>query len=158
MNYYENQKQRCVDRYVENMIGSSYMFFIPYGSCGTIATETRRDGNIGLKNIVIFQNDPEFQEVWDSSKKLSCDWVSRIDKYITFRPFSVEMLRHEEITFQGDNVDCWMDIQRGQGPHAPTVSGVVPIGERLTMVIYIKDTQGTFDVHVKVCNQDSTNS
>lgn len=83
-----------------NSFSQSYLFFIPYGGCGTISTETRRDGTIGLKNIVIFQNDPEFQEVWDRSKKLSCDWVSRIDKVVTFAPFSVDMLQHEEVINQ----------------------------------------------------------
>jgi hypothetical protein len=130
---------------------SGYNFFIPSTLCGTIQTDTRRDGTIGFKNIIIIQNDPEYQEVWDMARKISCDWVTRIDKYVTFAPFGVDMLGIKEIAFPGDTVDCWMDIQRGHGPYAPTIAGVVPIGEKLTIVIYIRDRDGSFDIHVKDC-------
>ncbi|CAG2166525.1 unnamed protein product, partial [Oppiella nova] len=85
------------------------------------------------------------------ARKISCDWVTRIDKYVTFAPFGVDMLNIKELTFPGDTVDCWMDIQRGRGPFAPTVSGIVPIGEKVTIVIYIRDRDSTFDIHVKDC-------
>ena len=42
----------------------------------------------------------------------------------------------------GDNVDCWMEIQHGKGPWANPVSGIVPLGTTLTMVIGINDKQG----------------
>lgn len=42
----------------------------------------------------------------------------------------------------GDNVDCWMEIQHGKGPWAPPVSGIVPLGSTLTLVVAINDYRG----------------
>ena len=42
----------------------------------------------------------------------------------------------------GDNVDCWMEIQDGKGPWASPVTGIVPIGSTLTMVVAINDPNG----------------
>ena len=44
--------------------------------------------------------------------------------------------------FLGDNVDCWMEIQHGKGPWAPPVSGIVPLGSTLTLVVAINDYRG----------------
>ena len=44
----------------------------------------------------------------------------------------------------GDNVDCWMEIQQGKGPWASPVTGIVPLGTTLTMVIGIDDKNGEF--------------
>ncbi len=43
----------------------------------------------------------------------------------------------------GDNVDCWMEIQQGKGPWASPVTGIVPLGTTLTMVVGIDDKEGT---------------
>lgn len=45
-------------------------------------------------------------------------------------------------SFSGDNVDCWMEIQHGKGPWAPPVSGIVPLGSILTLVVAINDYRG----------------
>ena len=45
----------------------------------------------------------------------------------------------------GDNVDCWMEIQHGKGPWASPVSGIVPLGTTLTMVVGINDKQGELE-------------
>ena len=42
----------------------------------------------------------------------------------------------------GDNVDCWMGIQQGKGPWASPVTGIVPLGTTLTMVVGIDDKEG----------------
>lgn len=44
----------------------------------------------------------------------------------------------------GDNVDCWMEIQHGKGPWAPPVSGIVPLGSTLTLVVAINDYRGKY--------------
>lgn len=49
----------------------------------------------------------------------------------------------------GDNVDCWMEIQHGKGPWAPPVSGIVPLGSTLTLVVAINDYRGKNLLHVK---------
>ena len=46
--------------------------------------------------------------------------------------------------FLGDNVDCWMEIQQGKGPWASPVTGIVPLGTTLTMVVGIDDKEGKF--------------
>lgn len=46
------------------------------------------------------------------------------------------------VTISGDNVDCWMEIQHGKGPWAPPVSGIVPLGSTLTLVVAINDYRG----------------
>ena len=40
--------------------------------------------------------------------------------------------------FAGDNVGCWMQIQVGKGPWSSEVSGIVKIGQTMTMVMGIK--------------------
>lgn len=49
--------------------------------------------------------------------------------------------------FVGDNVDCWMEIQHGKGPWAPPVSGIVPLGSTLTLVVAINDFKGMSDFY-----------
>ncbi len=49
-------------------------------------------------------------------------------------------------SFQGDNVDCWMEIQQGKGPWASPVNGIVPLGTTLTMVVGIDDKEGKITV------------
>lgn len=51
---------------------------------------------------------------------------------------------HFLLILAGDNVDCWMEIQHGKGPWAPPVSGIVPLGSTLTLVVAINDFRGMF--------------
>lgn len=37
-----------------------------------------------------------------------------------------------------------MEIQHGKGPWAPPVSGIVPLGSTLTLVVAINDYRGKF--------------
>jgi len=48
-----------------------------------------------------------------------------------------------------------MEIQHGKGPWASLVSGIVPLGTTLTMVVGIKDKQGEFDMRVKSCSAEA---
>ncbi|KAK7072001.1 hypothetical protein SK128_026531 [Halocaridina rubra] len=60
---------------------------------------------------------------------------------------------------QRDNVDCWMEIQDGKGPWASPVTGIVPLGSTLTMVVAINDQAGEFDMRVKNCEaSDGSNA
>ncbi|XP_013778928.1 uncharacterized protein LOC106463446 [Limulus polyphemus] len=140
-------------RYVNPRSGrNSYEFVIPMSGCGTVANDNiDGTGQFGFDNTIIFQNDELFQEIWDVARKISCGWISSIEKFVTFRPFTVDMLEVKEVFFTGDNVDCWMDLQRGEGPFAPPVNGIVKIGETLTIVIYTRDDDGSFDLLVKDC-------
>jgi len=61
------------------------------------------------------------------------------------------MLNVVRADFAGDNVGCWMQIQVGKGPWASEVSGLVKIGQTMTMVLAIKDDEQKFDMLVRNC-------
>ena len=58
------------------------------------------------------------------------------------------MLNAVTANFLGDNLQCWMQIQSGKGPWASEVSGIVKIGQTMTMVLGIKDEENKFDMVV----------
>ena len=60
----------------------------------------------------------------------------------------VNMLNAVTANFLGDNLQCWMQIQSGKGPWASEVSGIVKIGQTMTMVLGIKDEENKFDMVV----------
>lgn len=70
---------------------------------------------------------------------------------MAFRPFQVDMLHAVTANFLGDNLQCWMQIQVGKGPWASEVSGIVKIGQTMTMVLAIKDDENKFDMLVRNC-------
>ena len=63
----------------------------------------------------------------------------------------MDMLDVVRADFAGDNVGCWMQIQVGKGPWASEVSGLVKIGQTMTMVLAIKDDEQKFDMLVRNC-------
>ena len=65
--------------------------------------------------------------------------------------FQVDMLNAVTANFLGDNLQCWMQIQVGKGPWASEVSGIVKIGQTMTMVLAIKDDENKFDMMVRNC-------
>lgn len=89
--------------------------------------------------------------MWDQARKLRCTWHDQYEKSVTFRPFPVDMLDVVRTDFAGDNVGCWMQIQVGRGPWASEVSGLVKIGQTMTMVLAIKDDDSKFDMLVRNC-------
>jgi len=134
-------------------------FDISINSCGTSGnTENGLYGHGSLsgsgtffENTIVIQYDPQVQEVWDQARKLRCTWHDQYEKSVTFRPFSVDMLDVVRADFAGDNVGCWMQIQVGKGPWASEVSGLVKIGQTMTMVLAIKDDDNKFDMMVRNC-------
>lgn len=134
-------------------------FDVSINSCGT--TGNTENGLYGygsqsgsgtyFENTVVIQYDPQVQEVWDQARKLRCTWHDQYEKSVTFRPFSVDMLDVVRADFAGDNVGCWMQIQVGKGPWASEVSGLVKIGQTMTMVLAIKDDDSKFDMMVRNC-------
>lgn len=132
-------------------------FDIYLNSCGM--TSSSSSANYGqptpsgtfIENTVIIQYDPLVQEVWDAARKLRCTWYDYYEKSVTFRPFQVDMLNAVTANFLGDNLQCWMQIQVGKGPWASEVSGIVKIGQTMTMVLAIKDDENKFDMMVRNC-------
>eukprot|EP00096_Caligus_rogercresseyi_P002568 TRINITY_DN1474_c2_g1_i1.p1 TRINITY_DN1474_c2_g1~~TRINITY_DN1474_c2_g1_i1.p1 ORF type:complete len:574 (-),score=166.47 TRINITY_DN1474_c2_g1_i1:379-2100(-) len=104
-----------------------------------------------IENTIIIQYDPQLQEVWDQARKLRCTWYDFYEKSVTFKPYQVNTLDPVTANFLGDNLRCWMQIQVGKGPHASEVSGIVKIGQTMTMVLGIKDDENKFDMMIRNC-------
>lgn len=138
---------------------TSATFDIGIHACGTAGNTENGLYGYGIEsgsgtyfeNIVVIQYDPQVQEVWDQARKLRCTWHDQYEKSVTFRPFPVDMLDVVRADFAGDNVGCWMQIQVGKGPWASEVSGLVKIGQTMTMVLAIKDDDAKFDMLVRNC-------
>ncbi|XP_026320350.1 uncharacterized protein LOC113230558 [Hyposmocoma kahamanoa] len=137
----------------------SATFEIFLNSCGMSSSANHNVATYGsptpsgsyVENTIIVQYDPYVQEVWDQARKLRCTWYDFYEKAVTFRPFQVDMLHAVTANFLGDNLQCWMQIQVGKGPWASEVSGIVKIGQTMTMVLAIKDDENKFDMLVRNC-------
>ncbi|XP_037940196.1 uncharacterized protein LOC119673057 isoform X2 [Teleopsis dalmanni] len=137
----------------------SATFEIFLNSCGMTSSANHNAAGFGaptpsgsyVENTIIIQYDPYVQEVWDQARKLRCTWYDFYEKAVTFRPFQVDMLHAVTANFLGDNLQCWMQIQVGKGPWASEVSGIVKIGQTMTMVLAIKDDENKFDMLVRNC-------
>eukprot|EP00095_Tigriopus_kingsejongensis_P011531 snap_masked-scaffold33_size549341-processed-gene-1.0 protein:Tk11531 transcript:snap_masked-scaffold33_size549341-processed-gene-1.0-mRNA-1 annotation:"PREDICTED: uncharacterized protein LOC103314772" len=140
-----------------NSGANSATFVIAKGACG-IATSGNPE-NYGqpnpagsfVQNTIIIQYDPQVQEVWDQARRLKCTWYDFYEKSVTFKPFTVNRLNAVTANFLGDSLQCWMQIQSGKGPWAGEVSGIVKIGQTMTMVLGIKDEEEKFDMLVRNC-------
>lgn len=127
-----------------------YEFVIYTDRCGTtFVDEFAHGGQAYLENTIVIQNEPGIQEVWDTARRIRCLWQGQFDKTVT-SSINVDMLDVISVTYSGDTVDSYMDIQLGKGPFAPSVTGLVKIGDTLTMVIYVVGSDD-FDMHVKDC-------
>merc|ERR1719422_1641574 len=104
-----------------------------------------------IENTIIIQYAPLLQEVWDQARKIRCTWYDFYEKAVTFKPYQVDMLDPVTANFLGDNLRCWMQIQVGKGPYASEVSGIVKIGQTMTMVLGVKDDENKFDMMVRNC-------
>ncbi|XP_044262322.1 uncharacterized protein LOC123009844 isoform X1 [Tribolium madens] len=137
---------RCV--YVPPSTGQTFFSFrIAYARCGT---KPDLHGQF-YENTVVVQYDKDLLEVWDEAKRLRCEWFNDYEKTASKPPMVIADLDVVQLDFRGDNVDCWMEIQHGKGPWAPPVSGIVPLGSTLTLVVAINDYRGEFDMRVKSC-------
>ncbi|KAK9505330.1 hypothetical protein O3M35_009412 [Rhynocoris fuscipes] len=136
---------RCV--YVPPSTGKTFFSFrIAYARCGT---KPDLNGQF-YENTVVVQYDKDLLEVWDEAKRLRCEWYNDYEKTASKPPMVIADLDVIQLDFRGDNVDCWMEIQHGKGPWAPPVSGIVPLGSTLTLVVAINDNR-EFDMRVKSC-------
>jgi len=135
---------------------TSATFDISLQSCGMSSSVNDAYGSPTpqgsfIENTIIIQYDPLLQEVWDQARRLRCTWYDFYEKAVTFRPYQVDMLDPVTANFLGDNLRCWMQIQVGKGPQAQEVSGIVKIGQTMTMVLGVKDDENKFDMMVRNC-------
>ena len=70
--------------------------------------------------IHIISESLNFQEVWDTARRLSCTWRDSYSKQVNFAPLRVSMLDVVQTEFKGDEIKCWMDIRQGVYPNAST--------------------------------------
>lgn len=128
----------------------SFQFTIRLDSCGSQWVDKLSSGGQAyLENVIIIQNEPGIQEIWDTSRSIRCFWEGNLEKTVTYA-FNIDMLDTQIVSFSGDTATASMDIQLGKGPFAPSVNGLVKIGDTLTMVISIEGDPG-FDVQVQQC-------
>lgn len=127
-----------------------YEFVIRLDSCGSKwVDELAIGGQAYLENVIIIQNEPGIQEIWDTSRAIRCFWESSVQKAVTYA-LNIDMLDTQVVSFSGDSVTASLDIQVGKGPVAPSVDGLVKIGDTLTMVVAIEG-DAAFDVQVQNC-------
>lgn len=155
--YYTDQN--C--RYVAQGSGDTkYSFTVSLDSCGTqfINDFEGEAGQAYLENVLVLQNEPGIQEVWDTVRRVRCLWEGNINKALSVS-LSVDMLNQEIVTFSGDTASAKLDIQTGKGPFAPIADGLVKIGETMTLVVSVEGDPG-FDLQVHDCvarDETSTN-
>ncbi|KAH0955197.1 hypothetical protein HN011_010539 [Eciton burchellii] len=155
--YYMNPECRYV---AQNSGQTQYSFTVSLDSCGTqfINDFEGEAGQAYLENVLVLQNEPGIQEVWDTVRRVRCLWEGNINKALTVN-FSVDMLNQEIVTFSGDTATAKLDIQIGRGPFAPAADGLVKIGETMTLVVSVEGDPG-FDLQVRDCvahDETSTN-
>ncbi|XP_011636579.1 uncharacterized protein LOC105426874 isoform X1 [Pogonomyrmex barbatus] len=147
--------------YVKQNSGlTQYSFTVSLDSCGTqfINDFEGAAGQAYLEHVLVLQNEPGIQEVWDTVRRVRCLWEGNINKALTVN-LSVDMLNQEIVTFSGDTATAKLDIQIGKGPFAPAADGLVKIGEIMTLVVSVEGDPG-FDLQVRDClarDEASTN-
>ncbi|KAL7639809.1 UNVERIFIED_CONTAM: hypothetical protein RMT77_009219 [Armadillidium vulgare] len=129
--------------------------------CGLQYIET--PGQPGyLENVIIIQNEPGIQEIWDTARGLRClssgGFGEGRNRQTVSAALNVAMLEQQVVTFSSDaTASASMDIQVGRGPFAPSASGLVKIGELMTMVVTVEGPSD-IDLHVRQCiAHDGTN-
>ncbi|XP_015908451.1 uncharacterized protein [Parasteatoda tepidariorum] len=140
------QSHRCVHVAPHSRITEA-TFTIEYDSCGTRSDPQGKY----YENTIIIQYDDIVIEAWDEAKKIRCEWHDGYEKSAYKMPITISDLDVVEMNFQGDDVDCWLEVQDGKGPWSAKVEGLVPLGSPLTLVVAIQDSEGQFDMRVKSC-------
>lgn len=139
--------ENCI--YVKQNSGLTHAVFnVHYDQCGT---KPDLKGKF-YENTIVIQYGSDIIEEYDEAKRLRCEWFEAYEKPATFKPaIPVADLDVVEMNFQGDEIDCWMEIQDGTGPNSKEVAKMVPVGQAMTIVVAINDYSGQFDMRVKSC-------
>lgn len=138
-------------RYVNEGSGQTrYSFTVRLNACGTqFIDQFREGGQAYLENVLVLQNEPGIQEVWDTVRRVRCLWEGNIRESLSVS-LAVGMLNQEIVTFSGDTAVARLEIQMGRGPFAPAANGLVKIGETMTLVVTVEGDPG-FDIQVRDC-------
>ncbi|CAB3380671.1 Hypothetical predicted protein [Cloeon dipterum] len=138
-------------RYLDANSGRSQTeFTVSLDSCGTqFVDEFSTGGQAYLENVLVLQNEPGIQEVWDTIRRVRCLWAGNIKEALS-TSLNVDVLNQEVVTFSGDTATARLDIQVGRGPFAAPANGLVKIGETMTLVVTV-DGDPDFDISVGEC-------
>ncbi|XP_052743756.1 uncharacterized protein LOC112043196 isoform X3 [Bicyclus anynana] len=142
----------------ENSNQIKYSFTVSLNKCGTrFFSDFENEGQAYLENVLVLQNEPGIQEVWDHIRRVRCLWEGNLTKQLV-SSLSVGMLNQITSNFSGDTAMARLDIQTGKGPFAPEANGLVKIGEIMTLVVSVTGDAG-FDILVRECvARDSGNN
>ncbi|XP_058061727.1 mucin-2-like [Anopheles bellator] len=136
-------------RYVQaNQGGRQFTFTVPYAGCGS---KPSCAVCASVDNVLVIQTDDEVQEAWDTARRISCSQSEQQQNTIIFKPFVVDQLEVINVPTSTGGVDCWMDIQRGTFPRIEPIPSIIKIGEALSVLVYLRDPKGEYDVSVKDC-------
>ncbi|XP_050443050.1 uncharacterized protein LOC126847068 [Adelges cooleyi] len=145
--FYNNPECRYVNA---NSAQTKYTFKVMLNSCGTHFVDEFSSGKQAyLENVLVVQNEPGIQEVWDVIRTVRCLWEGNLNKALSIA-LNIGMLNQEVVTFSGDTATARLDIQAGKGPFAPVANGLVKIGETMTLVVTVDGDPG-FNVLVREC-------
>lgn len=134
----------------ENSNQAKFSFTVSLNTCGTrFFSDFENEGQAYLENVLVLQNEPGIQEVWDHIRRVRCLWEGNLNKQLV-SSLSVGMLNQITSNFSGDTAMARLDIQTGRGPFAPDTSGLVKIGETMTLVVTVTGDAG-FDILVREC-------
>ncbi|CAG4939630.1 unnamed protein product [Colias eurytheme] len=134
----------------ENSNQAKYSFTVSLNTCGTrFFSDFENEGQAYLENVLVLQNEPGIQEVWDHIRRVRCLWEGNLTKQLV-SSLSVGMLNQVTSNFSGDTAMARLDIQTGRGPFAPEANGLIKIGEVMTLVVSVTGDAG-FDIHVREC-------
>ncbi|XP_053618353.1 uncharacterized protein LOC128679888 isoform X2 [Plodia interpunctella] len=134
----------------ENSNQVKFSFTVSLNTCGTrFFSDFQNEGQAYLENVLVLQNEPGIQEVWDHIRRVRCLWEGNLTKQLV-SSLSVGMLNQITSNFSGDTAMARLDIQTGRGPFAPEANGLVKIGETMTLVVSVTGDAG-FDILVREC-------
>ncbi|KAF2345188.1 Zona pellucida domain [Trinorchestia longiramus] len=127
--------------YVQNDKKTDFNFSVPApDQCGTKFVEMKGKPAF-LENVLIIQNEPGIQEVWDSARGIRCVFDGKggdVTQKVT-AALAVSKIDQQVVSFSADTqATATLDIQVGRGPFAPSAAGLVKIGELMTLVVTVE--------------------
>ncbi|XP_050709231.1 cuticlin-4-like [Eriocheir sinensis] len=136
--------------------GREVEFRVVAGRCGVHLVEPRSEPPY-LETVIVIQNQPGIQEVWDSARGVRCVFEDGLERARAMgsrrvsAALNVDLLDQKMVTFAAKtSASASLDVQVGRGPFARSASGMVRIGELMTMVVGVEGPSNT-DLQVREC-------
>lgn len=116
--------------------------------------EPLNEGKHEYRNTIIIQKHPDYQNRFDSAKSIICTWFNLYRTSITQKPIIVGSLNEEEHIQKDNSVEVFIDLRKGErdNPFKRQVNGIMQIGQRLTVSVFLIDRKQLFDVKATNCH------